>query len=68
MKTPAETEHTKRYVKRLAASFASCSAEASAYGLCIKGHMEAVERGSCKTEFSTLSKCFRAQLATQRGS
>jgi len=61
-----DAEHAKRYVKRLAASFSSCSVEASAYGACLKGHMEAVERGACEAEFRALSKCFRAAIAKQR--
>lgn len=68
MKTPGETESTKRFVRRLAASFTSCTAEASVYGACVKGKMDAVERGSCEVEFRALSRCFRAQLAKQRGS
>lgn len=68
MRPPADAERTKRYVRRLAASFASCTTETSAYGACIRGHMEAVERGACETEFRALSKCFRAELAKRRGS
>ena len=48
-----DAEHAKRYVKRLAASFSSCSVEASAYG-------------ACEAEFRALSKCFRAAIAKQR--
>ena len=53
----------KRFVKRMARSFADCTKEAKAYGSCLSLHFEAVEKGACEKEFLALSKCFRGSLA-----
>lgn len=58
-----DAERSKVYVRRLAAAFGQCTAQASAYGACVRGQMEAVEVRACEPEFRALSKCFRSHLA-----
>eukprot|EP00966_Prymnesium_polylepis_P074696 1733417-Prymnesium_polylepis.1 len=55
-------ESQKRFVKRMAKSFAECTAEARKYGDCIRVHYEAVELRACEKEFLALQKCFRSSL------
>jgi len=59
-------EDKKRFIRRLAKSFASCTADVKRYGACIRLHYEAVERHACENEFAALQRCFRASLTRER--
>ena len=52
----------KKLIRRLASSFAECSASARAYGACLQLHLESVEKNACEKEFAALRSCFRAAL------
>ena len=56
----------KKLIRRLAASFAECSEDARKYGVCIKLHLESVQKGACEAEFLALQKCFRGALSKAR--
>ena len=56
----------KKLIRRLAASFAECSAEAKQYGACVKLHLESVQKGACEAEFARLQTCFRGALTKAR--
>ena len=55
-------DSSKRFIRRLAASFAGCSEEAKAYATCVQLHMEGVERGACTAHFLALTGCFKRSL------
>ena len=56
----------KKLIRRLAASFGSCSEEAKRYGACVKLHLESVQQGACEAEFVALQTCFRTALSKAR--
>jgi hypothetical protein len=56
----------KKFIRRLASSFAECSEHAAKYGACVKAHFDSVQKGACETEFQALQQCFRAQAAKAR--
>ena len=56
----------KKLIRRLAASFAECSADAKAYGACVSLHFDSVQKGACETEFRKLQACFRKASAKAR--
>ena len=56
----------KKLIRRLAASFAECSEDARRYGVCVKQHLESVQKGACEAEFIKLQQCFRGALAKAR--
>ena len=56
----------KKLIRRLASSFAECSTQAKAYGVCVSLHLESVQKGACKKEFQALQTCFRKSIAHAR--
>jgi len=56
----------KKLIKRLATSFAECSSDAKAYGVCVSQHLESVQQGACEREFRKLQACFRKAAAKAR--
>ena len=64
------TNHTgadgKKLIRRLATSFAQCSDASRQYGLCIKLHLDGVQKGACEKEFQALTECFRKEIAKSR--
>ena len=66
---PASTtssEEKKRFVRRLAKAFGTCTEESRQYGLCLKSYLEGVERGACSAQFEALSRCFKKGLRTAK--
>ena len=55
-------EQSKRFIRRLASSFAGCTNEAKEYGACVGRFMEGIDRHACAKEFAALSRCFTAGL------
>ena len=56
----------KKLIRRLASSFAECSADAKAYGTCVSLHFDSVQKGACEAEFRKLQTCFRKASAKAR--
>ena len=56
------SEEKKRFVRRLAKAFGTCTEESRQYGLCLKSYLEGVERGACSAQFEALSRCFKKGL------
>jgi len=66
---PASTtssEEKKRFVRRLAKAFGTCTEESRQYGLCLKSYLDGVERGACSAQFEALSRCFKKGLRTAK--
>ena len=59
-------EEKKRFVRRLAKAFGTCTEEGRQYGLCLKSYLEGVERGACSAQFEALSRCFKKGLRTAK--
>lgn len=47
-----------RYLPAFSAALAECSAQAQAYGACVKRVLPGVEKGCCTAEFTALQRCF----------
>ena len=62
----SSAEEKKRFVRRLAKAFGTCTEESRQYGLCLQRYMEGVERGACQAEFNALNKCFKATLRSSK--
>ena len=56
----------KKLIRRLASSFAECSADAKAYGACVQLHLESVQKDACAAEFRRLQTCFRTATTKAR--
>ena len=56
----------KKLIRRLAASFAQCSADAKAYGACVSLQLEGVQKGTCEEEFRKLQTCFQKAASKAR--
>ena len=56
------SEEKKKFVRRLAKAFGTCTEESRQYGLCLKSYLEGVERGACSAQFEALSRCFKKGL------
>ena len=56
------SEEKKRFVRRLAKAFGTCTEQSRQYGLCLQRYMEGVERSACQAEFQALNQCFKATL------
>ena len=56
----------KKLVKRLASSFAECTADAKSYVACVSQHLEGVQKGACEAEFRKLQACFQRAAGKAR--
>ena len=62
MPATSSPEEKKRFVKRLARAFGTCTEESRQYGLCLQRYLEGIEKGACHAEFEALNRCFKAGL------
>ena len=60
------SEEKKKFVRRLAKAFGTCTEESRQYGICLQRYLEGVERGACSAQFEALSRCFKKGLRTSK--
>ena len=56
----------KKFIRRLATSFAACSDASRQYGQCVAVHFESVQKGACEKEFRALADCLRKEASKAR--